>query len=217
MNFRDFEKNSVILMSGDSVTDCNRARPYGTYTTGLGDGYVKRIHEIITATYPEKEIKIVNAGISGETSRHVRARWISDIENIKPDYATLLIGVNDVWRKHDYYMDKHMAVGIEEYEDNIRFITDYAVKNLKGFALISPFYLELNRKDIFMKDVLAYAEVCKKVAAEYGCDYIDLQPEIDRLCKALYTKAFSPDRVHPGPVAHYAMARYILKQWKFKF
>lgn len=217
MNFKDFEKNTVILMSGDSVTDSSRGRPYGTYTNGLGDGYVKRIHEIISATYPEKEIKIVNSGISGETSRQVRARWINDIETVKPDYATLLIGVNDIWRKHDFYMDKQVAVGIEEYEENIRFITEYAVKNLKGFTLISPFYLELNRKDLFMKDVLAYSAVCKKAANEYNCNHIDLQPELDRLCKALYTKVFSYDRVHPGPVAHYAIARYILKQWKFKF
>ncbi|MDD4124478.1 MAG: SGNH/GDSL hydrolase family protein [Eubacteriales bacterium] len=217
MNFKDFEKNSVIMMSGDSVTDCGRGRPYGTYLTGLGDGYVKRMHEIVTATYPEFEIKFINTGISGETSRQVRARWISDIEGSKPDYATLLIGVNDIWRKHDFWMDKEVAVHIDEYEDNLRYITEYSVKNLKSFTLIAPFYLELNKKDMFMQDVIAYSAVCKKLASEYGCGFIDLQPELDRLCKTLYTKVFSPDRVHPTQVTHYAIARYILKQWKFKF
>ena len=38
-----------------------------------------------------KEIKIVSSGISGETSSQVR-RDGNDIETVKPDYATLLIG-----------------------------------------------------------------------------------------------------------------------------
>jgi lysophospholipase L1-like esterase len=217
MIFNDLEKGSVIMMSGDSTTDCGRARPYGTYRYGLGDSYVGHMHEIVTATYPEKEIKFVNTGISGETSRQVKERWISDVEGVKPDYATLLIGVNDVWRRYDAYMDKEIGVGIDEYEANLRFITEYSIKNLKGFTLISPFYLELNKKDIFMKAVADCSAVCKKIADEYGCGYIDLQPELDRLCKSLYTNVFSPDRVHPTQVTHYAIARYILKQWKFKF
>ena len=217
MDIKEIKKGYVILMSGDSTTDCGRARPYGTYLTGLGNSYVKRMHEMLTAVHPEKEIKLVNAGTSGETSRHIRARWISDINAIKPDHATLLIGVNDIWRKHDHWMDKENSVSIEEYEDNLRFISEYSVKNLKHFTLISPYYLELNKKDIFMLDVAAYSAVCRRLAGEYGFEFIDLQPELDRLCKTLYTKVFSPDRVHPTDITQMAIARQILKHWKFKF
>lgn len=217
MNFTKLEKGSVILMWGDSTTDCGRGRPYGTYLTGLGDSYVRRMHEMVTATYPDRQIKFVNAGISGETSRQVRARFVSDMENVKPDYATLLIGVNDIWRKYDHWMDPSIAVGIEEYEENLRFMAEQAAKNLKGFTLIAPYYLELNKKDVFMADVLAYSRVCEKVAAEYGCEFLSLQRELDRLCRALYTKVFSPDRVHPTQITQYAIARMILKEWKFKF
>lgn len=101
MNFNEIANGSVIMLSGDSVTDAGRAYPTGTYRTGLGGGYVNRMHEIITAAYPEKKIKIVNKGISGETSRQVAARWLADLEEVKPDYATLMIGVNDVWRSYD--------------------------------------------------------------------------------------------------------------------
>lgn len=66
MNFTKLEKGSVILMWGDSTTDCGRGRPYGTYLTGLGDSYVRRMHEMVTATYPDRQIKFVNAGISGK-------------------------------------------------------------------------------------------------------------------------------------------------------
>ena len=40
MDFQKIEKGSVILCSGDSVTDCGRARPYGSYRDSLGESYV---------------------------------------------------------------------------------------------------------------------------------------------------------------------------------
>lgn len=206
------------MMSGDSVTDCGRGYPYGEYRYGtLGSGYVNKLHEIVSAAYPEKEIKIVNSGISGETSRQVKARWASDLKAVKPDYATLMIGVNDVWRHYDAYMDKEIAVDIDEYESNVRSILDES-KLLKGIMLISPIYFELNKQDEFMKQITAYSCVCKKLADEYAnAVFFDLQPTIDSLISKRYAISFSPDRVHPGAVAHMAIANAILKSLNFRF
>ncbi|MBR5031237.1 MAG: hypothetical protein IKX49_00885, partial [Clostridia bacterium] len=124
---------------------------------------------------------------------------------------------NDVWRQYDRWMDKDMAVGIEEYEENLRFVAEWSAKNLKGFTLIAPFFLELDREEFFMKQVLARAAVCEKIARETGAQFISLQDELDRLCRSRYTLSFSPDRVHPFPVTHTAIALYLLRQWNFKF
>lgn len=216
MNFKDFKKGTVLMMSGDSVTDAGRSRPIGTYLNGLGGGYVNRVHEIVTAYKPEMLVKVVNMGISGETSRQVAARWESDLEAVKPDYATLMIGVNDVWRSYDTYLDTYMAVDAEEYEKNLRFILSHS-GSLKGMMLISPIFFELNKEDIFMKRITEYSGICKRLASEYGADFCDLQPEIDRLCRSVYTTTFSPDRVHPAPVSHFAIAKEILKHINFEF
>lgn len=216
MNFNDFPSSAVLMMSGDSVTDAGRAYPVGSYLNGLGRGYVNYFHEMITAAVPEKRIKVVNMGISGETSRQVAARWVANLNDIKPDYATLMIGVNDIWRSYDTYMEPDRAVSAEEYEKNLRFILENS-KSLKGFMLISPIFFEPNKDDIFMKRILQYSAICKRLAEEYAVDYCNLQPEIDRLCAAIYPTTFSGDRVHPGPVAHLAIAREILKQMNFKF
>ena len=216
MNFNEIANGSVIMLSGDSVTDAGRAYPTGTYRTGLGGGYVNRMHEIITAAYPEKKIKIVNKGISGETSRQVAARWLADLEEVKPDYATLMIGVNDVWRSYDAYLEPGIAVSADEYEKNLRFILENT-KTLKGFMLISPIFFELNREDTFMKRIIEYSGICKRLADEYGVAYCDLQPEIDRVSSAIYTTTFSGDRVHPGPVACMAIAREVLRHMNFNF
>ena len=89
MNFNEFKKGSVLMMSGDSVTDAGRSYPIGTYFTGLGGGYVNRVHEIITAYKPEMRVKVVNMGISGETSRQVAARREANLEAVSPTMPRL--------------------------------------------------------------------------------------------------------------------------------
>ena len=209
--------NSTILISGDSVTDCGRARPYGDPQTGLGNGYPFFLHNIITGTYPERHIKIVNSGISGETSRHVAARWESDLDAVKPDFAALMIGANDVWRRYDSYMYPEKQVSDEEYEKNIRAIVASATKRTKGFMLISPVFIDLNKNDDMRKDLDKLNVILRRIAAETGVVYCDVQTEIDRLLSKQHATVFSPDRIHPFPHTHYAIARCILNTIGFRF
>ena len=217
LNLHTIENGKTILLSGDSVTDCGRARPYGDYVNGLGGGYPQNLHTLITAACPEKRLRLVNAGIGGETSRDVRSRWESDLDAVRPDHATLLIGVNDVWRHFDTYMTPSRAVSEEEYEENLRFIASIAAKRLESFTLIAPFLFETNKRDAFFAAVLRYAKICERVAADTGCDFINPQKDIDKALRSLNNTALSPDRVHPNAVAHRIVARSILKHWHYKF
>ncbi|PWL50593.1 MAG: GDSL family lipase [Clostridiales bacterium] len=217
LNLHTIENGKTILLSGDSVTDCGRARPYGDYVSGLGGGYPQNLHTLITAACPEKRLRLVNAGIGGETSRDVRSRWESDLDAVRPDHATLLIGVNDVWRHFDTYMTPSRAVSEEEYEENLRFIASIAAKRLESFTLIAPFLFETNKRDAFFAAVLRYAKICERVAADTGCDFINPQKDIDKALRSLNNTALSPDRVHPNAVAHMIVARSILKHWHYRF
>lgn len=114
------------------------------------------------------------------------------------------------------HLEPGIAVSADEYEKNLRFILENT-KTLKGFMLISPIFFELNREDTFMKRIIEYSGICKRLADEYGVAYCDLQPEIDRLSSAIYTTTFSGDRVHPGPVACMAIAREVLRHMNFNF
>ena len=59
LNLHTIENGKTILLSGDSVTDCGRARPYGDYVSGLGGGYPQNLHTLITATCPEKRLTLL--------------------------------------------------------------------------------------------------------------------------------------------------------------
>ncbi|HBL85388.1 MAG: hypothetical protein A2Y17_11815 [Clostridiales bacterium GWF2_38_85] len=217
MLFDYIENDTTIMFSGDSVTDCGRGRPYGNCQTGLGSGYPFFIHNILTGTYPEKHIKIVNTGISGETSSDVRTHWESDMTAIKPDYAAIMIGVNDVWRKYDSYMFPERQVSVKQYEENLRYIVADAKRKTKGFMIISPFFLDLNKNDAMRKDVDELNVILRKIAYETDSLFCDVQAALDLLLTKLNTTAYSLDRVHPFPHTHYAIARCILSTIGFKF
>jgi len=96
------EKNAKLVMIGDSVTDCGRARPVGEGLFGaIGTGYAGYVNALLDATYPERHIRVVNMGSSGNTVLDLEARWQTDVVDLKPDWLSVMIGINDVWRQFD--------------------------------------------------------------------------------------------------------------------
>lgn len=97
-----FQKNQTIVFIGDSVTDDDRARPVGEgLWEALGKGYVKLIDTFLQVDYPELNLRVINMGIGGNTSRDLVGRWDTDVTALDPDYVVVQIGINDVWRQFD--------------------------------------------------------------------------------------------------------------------
>ena len=80
------DEHSKLVMIGDSITDSGRTQPVGE---GLfeahGKGYVAYVAGLLAASYPERRIRIVNMGTSGNTVRDLKARWQRDVMDLKPD------------------------------------------------------------------------------------------------------------------------------------
>src|SRR5688572_14408365 len=106
--------NAKLVMIGDSITDCERARPVGEGPSNLGRGYVSYVDALLGAAYPGRGIRNVNMGISGNTVRDLKVRWESDVVALKPDWVSVMIGVNDVWRQFDSPLETEIHVGPEE-------------------------------------------------------------------------------------------------------
>lgn len=94
------QPNSKLVMIGDSVTDCGRMHPIGEGPhPALGYGYVSFVDHLLLAAYPGHPIRIMNMGISGNTIRDLKGRWRRDVLNLAPDWLSICIGINDVWRR----------------------------------------------------------------------------------------------------------------------
>ena len=83
----------TILFMGDSITDAGRCR---TDDHLLGNGYATMTAGKIGVGYPGV-YQCINRGISGNRSIDIYARMNEDILDLKPDFISILMGVNDVW------------------------------------------------------------------------------------------------------------------------
>lgn len=87
-----------VLFQGDSITDAGRDRTDPHY---LGEGYPKYAAEALRAKFPNETFEFINLGISGDRTVDLLNRWQKDCIDVQPDVVSILIGVNDTWRRYD--------------------------------------------------------------------------------------------------------------------
>lgn len=206
------EPKSKLVMIGDSITDCDRARPYGEGLFGaIGKGYVSLVDALLTAAYPESGIRIVNMGTSGNTVRDLKERWQTDVLDLKPDWLSIMIGINDVWRQYDLPAQTEQHVYIDEYEETLEALVKLARPQLQGLVLMTPFYIEPNAADPMRRTMDQYGEVVKKLAFKYDARFVDTQAAFNRVLAHIYPGTLAWDRVHPNMAGHAVIARAFLQ------
>ncbi|WP_276351399.1 SGNH/GDSL hydrolase family protein [Cohnella caldifontis] len=205
------EHGKKLLFIGDSITDCDRQRPDGEGLFGAtGKGYVTLVDAFLQSSYPELGIRVVNMGVSGNTVRDLASRWETDVTDRKPDWLSVMIGINDVWRQFDtpFITDWHVLP--EEYETTLRELVRRTQPSVSGLVLMTPFYLEPNRSDAMRARMDQYGAIVRKIAEEHGTLFVDTQAAFDKVLKTLYPGTLAWDRVHPTQAGHMVLARAFL-------
>lgn len=196
--------NSVVLFEGDSITDCGQiADP-----NRLGGGYPLFVSSYITARYPEKNIKFYNRGISGSRAKDLNERFGESMA-LKPDYLSILIGINDTWRA----FDRNDYTSPESYEGSFKAALKQAKETNPNMVIIimEPFVLpalpdRLNWRD----DLDAKIAVARKLALEFGAVYIPLDEIFNEM--HLEPQVLAQDGVHPTAIGHMLIAQKWLEQ-----
>ena len=204
--------NSKLLMIGDSITDAGRTRPVGE---GLfdpyGKGYVSFVEALISSTYPGAGIRVINQGCSGNTVRELKDRWQSDVLDLKPDWVSIMIGINDVWRQFDIPKQSECHVYLEEYEATLEELIVQTRPAVKGLILVAPYFIEPNQADPMRRQMACYGAVVQKLAAKHQAIFIDTQAAFDAALAHLHPMALAWDRIHPNQAGHMVIARAFLK------
>lgn len=212
------QPNSKLLMIGDSITDAGRERPAGEgLFDALGRGYVAQVNALLGVAHPELGIRVVNMGNSGNTVRDLKHRWHSDVIAQKPDWLSLCIGVNDVWRQYDLPWQKELHVYPKEYDETLEALVVETLPLVKGMILMTPFYIEPNKSDAMRATMDKYGEIVRKLAAKHGTLFVDTQAAFDEVLKTFYPATLSWDRVHPNPIGTMVIARALLKTIEFEW
>jgi len=210
-------RNDKLLLIGDSVTDAGRSHPVG-YGNGLGNGYPALVDALLRTGYPELNTLVLNTGIGGDTVRHLKKRWQRDVLDLKPDWLSIMIGINDVWRQFDTPEEIEPFVTLEEYEATLRELLDAVQPGLKGVILMTPYYMS-GQEDPMRSRMDRYGAVVKRLAGDYGAELVDTQAAFDRMGHYRIQSSLSNgwDHVHPNTAGHMLIARGLLNALDFEW
>ena len=205
-----FKANQTLLFIGDSITDCGREHPVGQRRLcSLGEGYVSFVDSILGAVIPETPISVLNVGIRGNRVTDLAARWQSDVLDLEPNWLSVMVGINDVCQQFDTEPCAEQ-VEPEQYESVYRSVLAKTRPQLDGLVLMTPYFLETNRKDLMREKMDAYGAITKKLAVEFDAISVDTQLAFDHYLRHQPTESLCTDRIHPNGVGHMIIARAFL-------
>ena len=198
--------SKIILFQGDSITDAGRARDNDN---NAGHGYSTLVKAELGFENPGKYV-FYNRGISGNRVLDMYARIINDVLNLKPDYMSVLIGVNDIW----HGIDRNNGTGLERYERVYSLFIEDIISELPNtkIMIMEPFVLkgtatdnredQPNRWQEFSTGVYEIAKAARRVAKKYDLKFIELQKCFNEACDIQEPSYWLADGVHPTAMGH---------------
>lgn len=202
----------VILFQGDSITDAGRSRENESLP---GEGYPNRVKEALQFECPN-EYTMYNRGISGNRVVDLYARIKADIINLKPDYMSILIGVNDVWHeflgKNGVDAEKYFKIYSMLIEEIKEALPDVKIMILEPFALKGIGNEEYWEE--FQQEVFKRAEKSKEIAEKYNLTFVPLQEKFDVATKLATNDYWLMDGVHPTTPGHELIKREWMKAFE---
>ena len=198
----------TILFQGDSITDGNRGRNNDPNHI-MGHGYAFSIASRLGADFPDRNLRFINKGISGNTIIDLASRWQQDTLDLQPDVISILVGVNDVYFK----LKESKSTPAYSFEAEYRKLLEMTRDRLPGVLLVlgEPFILPVGmvkEKLSLWNDEINQAQlVSKKLADEFDAVYINYQNVFLSACKNTAAEYWIWDGIHPTVPGHELMAR----------
>ena len=159
----------------------------------------------------------MNRGVSGDRLPDVYARIVKDMIALRPDYLSLLVGVNDIW----HGLDAGNGTGAKRFGKLYGMLLDELKEELPDLRvmILEPFVLEgtatANRDDMpdrfsrFQSGVRELADIARSTAAAYGAVFVPLQQPFHDALQDAPADYWLSDGVHPTAKGH----ALIMREW----
>lgn len=201
-----------ILFQGDSITDSHwREDDNGQ----MGVGYTRLVKAELSCDRPG-EFEFFNRGIGGNRLVDLYARIKSDFINLAPDYASILIGVNDVWHEIEHQNGTDLAKFEQIYtmliEEILAALPDLRLflmgaYVMPGAATVGTLPDGRDRYGVFREQVALRADVTRRIAERFALPFVDLQSIFDRLHASVGIEHYLDDGVHPSAAGYEIIKR----------
>lgn len=203
----DGKKKVTILFQGDSITDGNRGRNEDPNHI-MGHGYAFSIASRLGADYPDRNLRFINKGISGNTVLDLSNRWEADTMSIAPDVISILVGVNDV-----YFKLRENKMASYDFEETFRGLLSRTRQSLPGvlFVLGEPFILPVgiikDDSERWSTEIKQRQEAVLRLAHEFKGVFVDYQRVFSEACTKASPDYWIWDGIHPTVAGHELMTR----------
>lgn len=204
MNFL-IEQSQTLVCLGDSITQAP-------------EGYVGVMAALIGARYPERGIKVVNAGIGGHKAPDMRARLDTDVIAHSPDWVTINVGINDVW--HGLGSQGQGGIPVDVYEADVEaMVTRLQQETRAQVLLVTPTVIGEDPDAEANHILTAYVHAMQQVAERRGTRLASAHADFLMTLRA--GQASSPefrlttDGVHLNAVGNARLALTILEALNF--
>lgn len=200
ININSLKNSNVILFQGDSITDAGRNRDVKdpNNQSALGGGYAFLAAADLLNTFPEKNLKIYNKGISGNKVYQLAERWQTECLDLKPAILSILIGVNDFWHKHNGNYDGTVVI----YERDFRALlkrTKEALPDTKLVICEPSAVLGCKAVDgTWFPEFDQYRIIARKLAVEFNTIFIPYHDIFAKATKVAPPTYWTADGVHPS-------------------
>jgi isoamyl acetate esterase len=194
-----------IVFFGDSITQAG-AEP---------GGYVQIISDSLAARYPDKEIEVIGAGISGNKVPDLQARLEQDVLAHDPTTVVIYIGINDVWHWQNF---SGQGTTTEDFDSGLRAIVDTLQTSGARVLLCTPSMIGEKHDGTNPQDAMLdeYADISRSVAQDLGAETCDLRADfVEYLGEHNTTNAeqgvLTTDGVHLNDAGNQFVADRILR------
>lgn len=195
------KESDTILFTGDSITDCgrNRADP-----SSLGSGYAFLLASRLQAKIRSPSLRIHNRGISGNRIYDLEARLEHDLLDLQPTVVSILIGINDTWRRYDSGTPSDIATFKASYDRVLRRIHDELEARV---ILLEPFLLPVPEdRRAWREDLNPRIDAVRELAMEHRAELIPLDGLFAAAACHAPAAFWLPDGVHPSAAGHALIA-----------
>jgi lysophospholipase L1-like esterase len=191
-----------ILFTGDSITDSGRNREKAEDIGYFG--YVPIAAAHLQARLASPDLKIFNRGIGGNRVCDLLKRVDEDLIALKPTVVSILIGINDVWRRYD----SGDATDVKAFERDYRAILK-KIKDQLGarVVLLEPFVLHTPPdRAKWREDLNPKIDVVRELAIDFKAELLPLDGLFAQAAAQAPAAYWAEDGVHPTAAGHALMA-----------
>ncbi len=232
--YRYFKPGQTVLFQGDSITDCARrdgCEPFGfgyankiknIYNELFSDAEVSTVNRVsqndgygYPPVFADSGVNFVNRGVSGDRAHRILGRFDEDILAVKPDFISILVGVNEVYhhlpeKPNSYYPPERYE---ESYKKLLLRIREELPKT--EIMVIEPFLIPSDNPLYEQRktELRILAAIARDLAMKHADRFVPMWGIYNDVIarKEATPVSLSWDGVHPTPLGHTYIANAYLK------